>query len=232
MASDGPCALAKVKVDPHLPVPRCVISHALPQTAAYIHSSPPVLGLHAILPGLAYATSTHKASVFLHVFGRGAPPQPRAPIAALLSGCPPGSTIAQATIQQRQQTWWARADAVSAVAGLLPGARGSSGGGLQCRGCDDFAARRPSASVVALILEGKIAQATLLAWRAYEDEEAFRRATGLEHARLLTHAQLDTQVCRCAALASPHAQPCTYRTSSARCGTWHLEQRADPVSEE
>eukprot|EP00892_Ulva_mutabilis_P000708 jgi/Ulvmu1/10638/UM066_0018.1 len=84
--------------------------------------------------------------------------------------------------------------AVSAVASILPGAFGANSHGCRGRGCDDFAARKPSASVVALILEGKIAQATLLAWRAYEDEAAFRKLTGLEHAKLLTHEQLDTQV--------------------------------------
>lgn len=93
-----------------------------------------------------------------------------------------------------------RAGAVSAVASMLPNMFGAGDGGLQCRGCDDFAARKPSASVVALILEAKIAQATLLAWRAYEPLLAFRELTGLHNARLLTHEQLDTQV-------RPHAPP-------------------------
>ena len=64
--------------------------------------------------------------------------------------------------------------------------------------------------MVALILEGKIAQATLLAWRAYEDEAVFRKLTGLHDARLLTHVQLDTQVLLhlcCERPASPPPPP-------------------------
>ena len=41
---------------------------------------------------------------------------------------------------------------------------------------------------------GKIAQATLLAMHAYDDEETFRKNTGLKDARLVEYKPEDTQV--------------------------------------
>ena len=51
-------------------------------------------------------------------------------------------------------------------------------------------------SIVPVMLEGKIAQATLFATHAYAEEEDFRKNTGLLNARLLSCDEQDTQVCR------------------------------------
>lgn len=51
-------------------------------------------------------------------------------------------------------------------------------------------------SIVPVMLEGKIAQATLFATHAYAEEEDFRKNTGLTNARLLSCDEQDTQVRR------------------------------------
>lgn len=47
---------------------------------------------------------------------------------------------------------------------------------------------------VQVCIAGKASQASLLAMHAYRDQEEFRAKTGLKHARLLTHKEVDTQV--------------------------------------
>lgn len=51
-------------------------------------------------------------------------------------------------------------------------------------------------SIVPVLLEGKVAQATLFATHAYGEQEDFREKTGLSNARLLSCAEQDTQVRR------------------------------------
>ena len=49
-------------------------------------------------------------------------------------------------------------------------------------------------SIVPVLLEGKVAQATLFATHAYAEQETFREKTGLSNARLLSCDEQDTQV--------------------------------------
>lgn len=69
---------------------------------------------------------------------------------------------------------------------------------LSGRALDDYEGNQDEnevQSIVPVMLEGKIAQATLFATHAYADEEEFRKNTGLTDAKLLSCEEQDTQVC-------------------------------------
>ena len=87
-------------------------------------------------------------------------------------------------------------DAVKgAFASMLPRRGAVQTRGLRGRCRDDFelgAAR--GGGVAPTVLAGKVAQAMLLAWRAYDCQEDFRKATGLTTARMVEYAPDDTQV--------------------------------------
>lgn len=66
--------------------------------------------------------------------------------------------------------------------------------GLRGRCVDDFElGTGRGGSVAQTVLAGKVAQAMLLAWRAYDSEADFRKTTGLEHARMVEYKPDDTQ---------------------------------------
>jgi hypothetical protein len=102
--------------------------------------------------------------------------------------------------------------------------------GLSSRCVDDYECTRGSkADLAAILLEGKIAQATLLAWCAYDDEATFRKATGLEGARLVEYAPEDTQV-YVAWLKGGTAVFAFRGTESAKDAATDADARSQPIS--
>jgi hypothetical protein len=89
------------------------------------------------------------------------------------------------------------ANVASGGKNVLDSAIGALTKGLSARCVDDYEIDKTGTSVVHLLLEGKIAQATLLAWKAYDTEEVFRKETGLTNAKLLSYEPLDTQASFC-----------------------------------
>lgn len=63
---------------------------------------------------------------------------------------------------------------------------------------------RAQGDVASTVLAGKVAQATLLAWHSYAEQDEFREKTGLTNARLLDYPPEDTQV-----LLQPYLRSCT-----------------------
>lgn len=123
------------------------------------------------------------------------------------------------------------AGAAGAAMGRMLPQRGSvTTSGLSSRCVDDYELTDGSkADLAAVLLEGKIAQATLLAWRAYDDEASFRKATGLEGARLVEYAPEDTQV-YVAWLTGGTAVFAFRGTESAKDAQTDADARSQPIS--